>query len=148
MVYSSKWSPLGCVLGTALWMTLCPAAHAQPSDSQAQRIHHAATDPMTDLIIVRYKNGQDPLNRMRAQSAMQVAANRQGVQYTVLRQMAGGAHLLKLSRPLSLDDAEAFANNLRNGNADVESAEPDGRLRPSLMLTFPLKVVDAGSTEH
>ncbi len=148
MVYSSKWSHLGCSVIAALWMALCPPADAQPIDSRAQHIHPAASDLTTDLIIVRYKNGQDPLNRMRAQSAMQVAANRQGVQSTVLRQMAGGTQLLKLSRPLNPEDAQAFANNLRNGNADVESAEPDGRSRPSLMLTFPLKVVDAGFAQH
>lgn len=142
------WSYMGCAICTSIWMALCPAATARPIDDQAQRIHPAKADVMTDLIIVRYKNGHDPLNRMRAQSAMQVAANRQGVQFTLLRQMAGGTHLLKLSRPLSLEDAEAFANSLRNGDADVESAEPDGRLRPSLMLTFPLKVVDAGSTQN
>lgn len=148
MVYSSKWSHLGCSVSAAVWMALCPPANAQSIDSQAQHIHSVAADLMTDLIIVRYKNGQDPLNRIRAQSAMQVAANRQGVQFKVLRQMAGGTHLLKLSHPLNPEDSQAFANNLRNGNADVESAEPDGRSRPSLMLTFPLKIVDSGSAQH
>lgn len=113
--------------------SLCLAAEAAPSDGSTVRIHRALGPLPTDRIIVKYKNGHAPLNRARAQSATQVAANRQGVRFSVLRQLSSGAHLLQLSRHLSPQDAERFADSLRTGDSNVEYAEPDKRLMPTMV---------------
>ena len=65
--------------------------------------------PVTARLVVKYRNaaaGQNPSERAKA--AMQVAANRQGVQVGLLRSTASGAHVYRISRALSHADAQAL----------------------------------------
>lgn len=50
------------------------------------------------------------------------------VALTIARSMSGGAHVVKLDRPVTLSDAKAIAARLAR-EGDVESAEPDRRLQ-------------------
>lgn len=114
------------------------AARAQTAwDAAPLRINHSDELPGTDRMIVKYRDAVDSDNRRRAASAKttvsmsaQVAANRLGVRFDVLRKTTGGAQVLQISRHLSASEAEAFAHSLRSGDANVEYAEPDKRLMP------------------
>jgi serine protease len=123
----------------AMALSWCSAVSAEPrSDGQVVRINSAPTELPTDRMIVKYKNANAPTNRLRAQSATEVAANRQGVSFSVLRQLTSGAQVLQLNRFLSPQDAESLAHSLRTGDAQVDYAEPDKRLMPSATPNDPM----------
>jgi serine protease len=110
-------------------------------DSAPLRINHSDELPGTDRVIVKYRDGVDLKDRSRAASAKtsasvsaaQVAANRLGVRFDVLRKTADGSHVLQINRRLNAAEAEAFAHSLRSGDANVEYAEPDKRVVPMWM---------------
>jgi serine protease len=127
------------------WVTACAlllmggAARAQGAlDAPALRINHSDELPGTDRVIVKYRAEVNLKDQSRAASAKttasvavaQVAANRLGVRFDVLRKTTGGAQVLQINRRLSAEEAEAFAHSLRSADANVEYAEPDKRLMP------------------
>ncbi len=133
------------VAAAALLSGIMLTAAAQTAPADAVRINTGAPDQAapTDRVIVKYRDGGAALSRARAMSstqrasasqlAMQVAANRHGVRFSLLRQTAGGAHVMQLSRRLSAGEAESFAQQLRDGDSNVEYAEPDKVLAPMLV---------------
>jgi limonene-1,2-epoxide hydrolase len=48
-----------------------------------------------------------------SRSLLQVAANRLGVRFDVLRKTANGSHVLQINRRLNAAQAQAFAQSLR-----------------------------------
>jgi serine protease len=124
----------------------CGFAATAAQDDSPVRTHVSGQEQPTDRMIVKYRDGGAFLNRARAMSARaapsqlaaQVAANRQGVRFSVLRQTAGGAHVFQLSRRLSAGEAESFAQSLRDGDPNVEYAEPDKVLVPMLVPNDPM----------
>ena len=77
-------------------------------DAAPLRINHSDDLPGTDRVIVKYRDGVDLKDRSRAASsktsasvsAAQVAANRLGVRFDVLRKTADGSHVLQINRSL------------------------------------------------
>ncbi len=107
-------------------------------DAAPLRINHSDELPGTDRVIVKYREGVDLKDRSRAASsktnaslaAAQVAANRLGVRFDVLRKTAGGSHVLQINRHLNATEVEAFVDSLRSGDSNVEYAEADKRVVP------------------
>jgi serine protease len=91
-----------------------------------------AADPGTDRLIIKYRSGAG-LATERAQAALRVAANRQGLQMGLLRHMASGAQVLRTSRRMSQEEAWLVARSLRDGDPAIEYAEPDLLLKPALV---------------
>lgn len=89
----------------------------------------------SDRLIVKYRGGQG--GGARNDMARRVAANRAGVTLDLHRQTASGAQVLRLNRTLRHDQLLAIAASLRNGDADVEYAEPDVILHAALTPTDP-----------
>ncbi|XVJ71664.1 MAG: S8 family serine peptidase [Rhizobacter sp.] len=110
-------------------------------DAAPMRINHSDELPGTDRVIVKYRDGVDLKERSRralskpsaSEAAVQVAANRLGVRFDVLRKTASGSHVLQINRRLNAAEAEAFAQSLRSGDTNVEYAEPDKRVVPMWM---------------
>jgi serine protease len=131
-------SALTFTAAAALFLMAGSARAQAVLDAAPMRINHSDELPGTDRMIVKYRDGADLKDRSRAASfktnasglAAQVAANRLGVRFDVLRKTANGSHVLQINRRLSASEAEAFAHSLRSGDANVEYAEPDKRLVP------------------
>jgi serine protease len=138
----SRLFVMSCCLtfaAAAALVLMAGSARAQTVlDAAPLRINHSDELPGTDRVIVKYRDGVDLKERGRTVSAktaasaaaMQVAANRLGVRFDVLRKTAAGSHVLQMNRHLSSNEVEAFAHSLRSGDANVEYAEPDKRLMP------------------
>jgi serine protease len=95
-------------------------------------------DEPTDRLIVKYRSAAnaDGLDA-RALAALQVAGNRAGVRIARLRGNSHGGHVLRADRKLSLADARRLAAELRNGDADIEYAEPDRLLQAQYLPNDP-----------
>lgn len=52
------------------------------------------------------------------------------VPLTVLRHLSGGAHVIKLQKPVTLSEARVIAARLTHNNPNIEYAEPDRVLHP------------------
>lgn len=121
---------LSLVLSTA-------GAHAAELNTRTRifGIPEAADQPVTDRLIVKYRNGSTAYPSTRAETSMRVAGNRQGVSVEPLRRMANGAHVFKINRRISAEAAERMAQALRDGDPNVEYAEPDRLMQPTLVPT-------------
>jgi serine protease len=105
-----------------LGATVAPSSVAAPST--------VAGAAQSDRLIVRYRdNGrrqaQAAGRSSRAQAALAVAANRQGVQLRLQHEGAQGVQVFQLNRALPLAALQNLAASLREGDPDVEFAEPD-----------------------
>lgn len=124
---------------TLLALAAAAALCSTPAHSQSQaagptlwRAH--AADALTDRLIVKYRSRNDrPYASARAETAMRIAANRQGVVVSHLRSTSQGAQVFRLSRRMRHDEAAAMAANLRAGDADIDYAEPDLVLQASFV---------------
>ena len=91
----------------------------------------AASAALTDRLIVKYRSAEraaapSASSQLRASAMTQ----RHGVQLSHLRRLSNGAHVFRLDRPLSAAQLRQVAEDLRNGDADVEYAEPDALMQP------------------
>ncbi|WP_066342794.1 S8 family peptidase [Azohydromonas lata] len=108
----------------ALERDAAPAASGAPASA-------AASAALTDRLIVKYRSAEraaapSAASQLRASAMTQ----RHGVKLSHLRRLANGAHVFKLDRPLSGAELRQVADDLRNGDADVEYAEPDALMQP------------------
>ena len=101
------------------------------SAAQAQRVGSPAPSEGLDTgrLIVKYRSHTGEAPSARSEMAARVAANRQGVTLSHVKRTAGGAHVFKINRRMSRDEAHLMAANIVAGDADVEYAEPDRILR-------------------
>ncbi len=79
----------------------------------------------TDRLIVKHRAGASQADAPRAQAALSVAANRQGVTVSLVRQTANGARVLRVNRFMNLDEARTLAQSMASGDSTIEYAEPD-----------------------
>lgn len=94
---------------------------------------------MTDRVIVKYKDvAQTSAPTTASMDRARTAGNRQGVQLSHLRRIASGADVLRLNRPVTLEQARLLAQDLRAGDATVDYAEPDRILQAQLSPTDSL----------
>lgn len=129
---------LALATGLALWLMSGSVRAQSIPNSAPMRINYSNDLPGTDRMIVKYREAVDlkdggrqasPKTRA-AVAAVQVAANRLGVGFDVIRKTSAGSHVLKIHRHLSASEAEAFAENLRSGDSNVEYVEPDKLVMP------------------
>jgi serine protease len=84
----------------------------------------------TDRMIVRYRNATaTAVLDTNALMSARVAGNRVGIQVTHERRSSDGAHVLRISKRLTLATARQMAADIRAGDANVEYAEPDRLLQ-------------------
>jgi len=123
------------------------AAHAAQQDFAPR----TKVITQTDRIIVKYKNddaatttsaitanaaaapGLDRARQALADRAGQI----HGATLRALRATANGAHVMQLSRAMSLDEAHALANDIAAQDSNVEYAEPDRIMVPFATPTDP-----------
>ena len=93
----------------------------------------AASAALTDRLIVKYRSAARA-DAPSAASQLRAAAmvQRHGVRLSHVRRLADGAHVFRLDRPMSAEQLRQIAEDLRNGDADVEYAEADALMQPQL----------------
>ena len=101
------------------------AALLASSGAWAQVALQAEESIVTQRLIVKYRSGAGPQVSERSQRVLGAATSRRGLTTRTLRRMADGAHVLQLSRTVSVQEARAVAQGLRSGDPDIEYAEPD-----------------------
>ncbi|MFN7724267.1 MAG: S8 family peptidase [Rubrivivax sp.] len=116
-------------LATVATASLATAAQARGLDNFRIFEQVRETEPTSDRLIVRYRDGRSSVTTARQSAALQVAGNRQGVRLQHHRQTAGGAQVLQLNRRLAVDELQTLAANLQASDPDIEYAEPDRILR-------------------
>lgn len=117
--------------GQAAW------AQARHAPEGAGADEHATTD----RLIVHYRadaNQRRGFVPARAEAALAVAANRQGVRLQTLRHTALGAQVLTISRQLPYAQARVLAQHLAEADPGVDWAEPDRRLQAWATPNDPL----------
>ncbi len=101
-----------------------------------------AAAPMTDRLIVRFSDlattWQAPSNTLAS-----TLARRLGGSLLPLRQTAEGSHVIALPYAMNLDDARAYAEQIKRDDPRVAFAEPDILLRP---FGAPISVKPLAST--
>ena len=130
MQQHSKMAPVLKFCAAALIALGSAAAHAGPQDAASPRFI-----TQTDRLIIRYKDAVDtsksrtPVAARAIPDARQAQLDRAGQGFgatlRALRATANGAHVLQLSRTMSLDEAKLLAADLKARDANVEYAEPD-----------------------
>jgi len=131
-----RFRPCALALAAAACLAAPAQAFQRPDTADVLRAALAAT-PVTDRLIVKYRDAA-AASSPQSQFAAQVAANRQGVTIRLLRQTLSGAHVYKLGRSMSHDEADVLAASLRGGDAAVEYAEPDRVLQPLFVPADPM----------
>ncbi|WP_157264023.1 S8 family peptidase [Azohydromonas aeria] len=125
---------LAVAAATLLALQSLPVAAFQRADGSAAQA--SASEPASDRLIVRYHSAAGASTpSTAAQARARAAVQPYGVQVQHLRATANGAHVFKLDRPVPLTTLEQMAQTLRNGDADVEYAEPDLIMRPQYTPT-------------
>jgi serine protease len=117
------------------------SAHAAPADSARS----TKFITQTDRLIVKYKDAVPAsasaatapgLDRAR-QALIDRAGQQHGATLRALRATAAGAHVLQLSRHMTLDEARQLAAEVKSRDANVEYAEPDRIMVPLATATDP-----------
>jgi serine protease len=128
MLHKTSFPLLALAAAAVLSLQAAPAAAFQRPGAAAT----AASD-VTDRLIVKYSSAAESaapsaavLNR--ASAVLQSHGRKLGH----LRRTADGAHVFKLDRAASVAELRQIAQELGNGDADVEYAEPDLRMQPQL----------------
>jgi serine protease len=85
----------------------------------------------TDRIIVKLKPSNSP---QAAKAMVEAAVQTAGIRASYKKASSNKAHILQLAQPLSLADAQAYANQLSR-DPSVAYAEPDQLMFPSDALT-------------
>jgi serine protease len=128
MLHKTSFPLLALAAAAVLSLQAAPAAAFQRPGAAAT----AASD-VTDRLIVKYSSAAEAaapsaavLNR--AGAVLQSHGRKLGH----LRRTADGAHVFQLDRAASVAELRQIAQELGNGDADVEYAEPDLRMQPQL----------------
>ena len=96
---------------------------------------------VTQLMVKpRLRFGDQLKTSLRAHDASRLAKI-SNVSMSVVREMSGNAHVIRLDQPVTLSQARVIATRLM-GDSSVELAEPDRRKRPALTPTDPLYATD------
>lgn len=104
-----------------------PAAGSTPDD-----------DDETDRLIVKYRSAENRQDlSVRARDGLRVAGNRAGLLLERVRGHADGGHVVKANRRMKLAELRRLAQDLRNGDADIEYVEPDRLLQAQVMPNDP-----------
>jgi serine protease len=99
-----------------------------PQRTQAANLQ--AGQPNITRMIVKLRPTAPDINGMsKADSVAMIVSTRTGLQTAFHRNTALGASVMKLAAPLSLQDAEAYAQRIQ-ADPNVEYAEPDKLLQP------------------
>ncbi|WP_407655769.1 S8 family peptidase [Azohydromonas lata] len=128
----SSFPLLALAAAAALTLQAAPAAaHQRPGVTPAAAAAAAAAADVTDRLIVKYSSAVDAAAPpAAAQNRANAVLQTHGRKLGYLRRTAGGAHVFKLDRAVSVAELRQIAQELRNGDADVEYAEPDLRMQP------------------
>jgi serine protease len=117
------------------------SAAAMGGIPEAAPVQAAKFVTQTDRLIVKYKDSAPAAGKAAARAtamsaARQAIVDRAGQQYGMtlkaMHTIATGAHIFKLDRKVSLDEARALAAELMSRDASVEYAEPD-RIMTAMM---------------
>ncbi|HYD80508.1 MAG TPA: S8 family peptidase [Paucimonas sp.] len=122
------------------------AAAAVPDSGMAATA--AAHANFTDRVIVKYKDplpmskGAKTAAPMRPLSAERLTALQQvgrqhGLTMRALRVIGTGAHVVKLDKRLSLEQARAVTKQIQSQDPNIEYAEPDRLLQPTFTPNDP-----------
>ncbi len=121
-------------------ITLCASAEPaapQPKAGWHSRVaaQQAATPPhplVERLIITPHPTRGGKLNwQLQQKNASRLSAI-SSVPMTVERKLTDGSHLLRLDRPMSVDEARALAAQLQQ-SGEVQAAEPDLLMQPQMI---------------
>ncbi|NNC14184.1 S8 family serine peptidase [Corallococcus exiguus] len=124
--------------GLAAFLTLTPLLAFGSSGQQTR-----AVDPYpTDRIIVRYRDHAAARKsadaaRLASRQVMDVALQR-GLGARQLRTDGRGAQVWAVDRKMAYEEALALAQRISGANPEVEYAEPDLIMRPTLVPNDPL----------
>jgi serine protease len=118
--FSAPWHGIGRAVALAL-LTPLPAASTL-----------AATESTTQQLIVKFKSEGTARRALSAQDRVAALAGDAATTLSYLRPMALEAHVVTLDHAVPLSEARAVADRLA-ANADVEYAQPDRRLKASLV---------------
>jgi serine protease len=117
------------------------SAAAMGGIPEAAPVQAAKFVTQTDRLIVKYRDSAPAAGKAAARAAAMTAdrkaiVDRAGQQYGMtlkaMHTIATGAHIFKLDRRVSLEEARALAAELMSRDASVEYAEPD-RIMTALM---------------
>ena len=125
-----------CLAATAA--VTAAAAHATPPPkwpAQAQPASAAPAEEMVSQLMVKPRFGAKLASALQKSDAGALASAA-AVPLSVARPMSGGAHVLRLAKPVPLSEARVIAARLM-GDADIEYAEPDQMMRTLATPTDP-----------
>lgn len=116
------------------------AAHATPppkwpGQAQPASAKSAPAEEMVSQLMVKPRFGAKLASALQKSDATTLASAA-AVPLSVARPMSGGAHVLRLAKPVPLSEARVIAARLM-GDADIEYAEPDQMMRPLATPTDP-----------
>ncbi len=131
----------------AAWLALgalASPAQAFQSDDAARQTPRVARVPVvepeaeTDRLIVKYRSAanRDDLS-VRAQDGLRIAGNRAGLLLERVRGNSNGGHVVRANRKLKLTEVRRLAEDLRNGDTDIEYVEPDRILQAQFLPNDP-----------
>jgi serine protease len=112
-------------IGTAVALALVAASSLAASTL-------AAAEPMTQRLIVRFKDDGAARRALPVQKRLALLAGDAAVALSYVRPMALQAHVVALDHAVPLSQAKEIAARLA-ANADVEFAQADRRLKPSFV---------------
>jgi len=145
-IFNVVWKALSGCVGLFIFPALALAVVANPSQLVTQSNRSSALfvssgtaqEEMVSQLMVkpRYQVGDKLHKALRAHDASALAKISH-VSMSVVREMSGSAHVIRLNQPVTLSQARIIAARLMGDNS-VELAEPDRRKRPALTPTDPL----------
>lgn len=114
-------------LSLALGTTLPALAAAPALETHASRAAREQVDDAegSDRLIVKYRDQRSAQTAALGALTIEAVSSRQDVQISPLRRTASGAQVYKLDRRLGQAGMQALLAALRQGDADIEYAEPD-----------------------
>ncbi|MBK7613050.1 MAG: S8 family peptidase [Burkholderiales bacterium] len=127
MNFTARRHPLALAASLVLMaMGAAPASWAGQSAEQVA-LGQAPVGGITNRLIVKYRAGSAAARGADTASlaTAQGEVNRHGAQFGKLRTSGLGAHVLKLDRHVSVDEAGRMARAVAAADPDVEYAEPD-----------------------
>ena len=128
MLHKTSFPLLALAAATVLSLQAAPAAAFQRPGAAAP----AASD-VTDRLIIQYRSAAEAaVPSAAALTRAGAVLQSHGRKLGHLRRTADGAHVFKLDRAAPVAELRQIAQELGNGNADVEYAEPDLRMQPQL----------------
>ncbi len=135
---------LPVVLAAVLLAFQSLAVQAWQSDDAPRGVQRQAAgglpddDDETDRLIVKYRSAENRQDlSVRARDGLRVAGNRAGLLLERVRGHAEGGHVVKANRRMKIAEVRRLAQELRNGDADIEYVEPDRLMQAQVMTNDP-----------